>query len=228
MTRVLCILMVLLLLAGCGGGGGSEGGEGGVGGSSLTGGSVPTGDIDGTLYATPETRESYMVMSGVPVTAFTTDGTVLQRTVTGIDGAFLFTHIPLVPMYLDADDALTGKHARITIDADALTAHTSVELVLAPPPGPEVAGVLLSPSKVQIEVGEQVTFRAQSLVSNHTPGAVVPVSWAVKGGIGTIDVYGVFTATNEGNGRVVAQYGDRKDTVLVKVKTSPARAAHGR
>ncbi len=217
MTRWLLLAIALLALAGCGGGG-----------STLTGGSVPTGNIDGTLYTTPNARVTgYAPVGGVVVTATDAAGKTLQRTTTGIDGAFLLTNVPLVALFLQADDGPHGKHARVAVTTDAITRHTHVELVLAPPPGPDVDGMLLSPTNAQVKVGDQVQFTARSLTGNHQPGDAAPVSWAVKGDIGAIDADGIFTATNPGVGRVVAQFGDTQVTAIVAV-AGAAGAAHGK
>ena len=62
------------------------------------------------------------------------------------------------------------------------------------------------PGSVPIATGESVQFEAAGSDSQGQNLSVYP-SWSVEGGIGDIDVYGLFTATKPGSGAIVATAG---------------------
>lgn len=75
--------------------------------------------------------------------------------------------------------------------------------------------------------GEQSTFTAEGLDANGNRGKsvriVITPTWSVEGGIGTINANGVFSATTEGNGKVVATVGEIRGEKSVTVTPGAAQ-----
>lgn len=95
-----------------------------------------------------------------------------------------------------------------------LTAQTKVtvtegilsELVVNPNTAPET-----------LNVGETRTFTAEGFDADNNLITNISPTWTVQGNQGTIDANGVFTATQAGNGTVVATLGDISAAVVVQV-----------
>jgi hypothetical protein len=83
-------------------------------------------------------------------------------------------------------------------------------------PGP-LARIDVSPAQAVMHRDSSATFTAVGSDTLGHPLAVTP-AWRVEGGIGTIGAStGLFTATNPGTGRVIAQSGGFADTAAVTV-----------
>lgn len=196
------VLLSLLIIAGCGGG------------NMLTGGSVPIGDVDGIVYRAPSRIASLPVAADVPVEFRSLAGVVLAATKTDANGAFSLS-IPENEGVIIAYDSANGLEAvLLTMSGDITEAGLQVVMVLDVP-HPEITALEIAPATVNnIAVGDTVTFTASA------PGIDGPLypSWAVRGQIGTITPDGVFTATKQGAGKIIAQIGAVQTTVLVKVR----------
>jgi hypothetical protein len=93
--------------------------------------------------------------------------------------------------------------------------------------GNGVVGTLISitinPSAVTLEVGATQSFSSEAIYSTGTVKAAEP-SWLVSGSIGTIvraGYVGIFTASSEGTGTIIASYGGKSAHAAVTV-TGPA------
>jgi len=95
------------------------------------------------------------------------------------------------------------------------------------PPGNNsstVAYLLVLPTNAPLNIGGTQQFNAYLVVNGSVPSDV-PVSWSTTGGVGSIDINGLFTATSAGAGTVVAAYSGANFTLTgsasVLVNSSP-------
>lgn len=184
----------------------------------LTGGSVPIGDVDGTVFRAPSQTKPLTVAANVSVQFRTLTGQVLQETRTDAEGKFILT-VPQTEGVVTAFDRTTGQEAVLMVMGEGMIdAGVNLTMVLDVP-RPEVTTLAITPAKVDaLPLGASVTF---TTTSPQTSATLYP-SWAVRGKIGTIAPDGVFTATKIGAGKIMAQVGAAQASVLVKVrKPSP-------
>lgn len=211
--------LLAVLLAGCAG-------------NSLTGGSVPIGEVDGWVYRStrallmegPTAVDGIATQMQTPVELELDNGTVL-RTKTDDVGYFIFRHVPKGHFILRAGD-VADQFARMEVEFNRQDDRAHVQLTLAPRPTATAdtpAQLAVNPNAVtNAHVGDSIIFTAQ--LTGPLGGALdVPVSWAVRGDIGTIALQadtllrgprGVFKATKAGTGTVVVQYRDLPPTLV--------------
>lgn len=198
-----CILigLTVCLMLGCGGGL-----------NALTGGSVPIGDIGGNVYYAPTRAAGLTPAANIPVTLYDANGGILAATLTDDDGHFAFPVVLVTTGRIIARDALGNKVATLDITPDSASGFDAVMVLDTVVPG--LTTIAIAPADVpNMVIGEAVTFTA---TSPDVPDALYP-SWAVRGQIGTITPTGVFTATKQGAGKVIAQVGDVQTIVKIKV-----------
>jgi uncharacterized protein (AIM24 family) len=75
------------------------------------------------------------------------------------------------------------------------------------------AYLIVIPQNATLGVGQTQQFTAY-LVANGAPNEV-QVEWSTAGGVGTIDSNGLFTATSEGSGMVIAKYSESITNVVL-------------
>jgi hypothetical protein len=195
--RLACIALIAvffaLLLAGCGGGGSSSGGGG-----------------------NPPPPSGTAAISGVVVDASNTStplpSAVIHVSVTGAsttsasDGTFSFTGLPVGSTTLTVDPGPGGNFFSSVITVPLSSARVTSVVVTMIPLGLGVPTRLtVSPDTASTDPGGQQVFSAV-IFAGSTQLSISP-SWVVQGGIGTINSGGVFTATNQGNGQVIATAG---------------------
>jgi hypothetical protein len=200
------------------------------GGSSLSGGSVPIGTIDGQVVL-PMTRAITLEPAAdVPVRLLDTTGQLLQSTSTLQDGTFSFTNVPNGDLVIKAERQ-DGFAAEVRVAIDNLQRKVSLRITLAdqandpfitPPKEMRLvlqpSGIPLTPNApLAVYVGQTLQFTAQFRFGENTWKDDVPVSWIVRDGIGTIDGDGLFLAKQAGQGKIIAQYRDWSSTVVVMV-----------
>ncbi len=182
--------------------------------NSLSGGSIPIGDIDGNVYLP---SRAPLPQNGVTVELRSTAGELLQAVTSGANGHFVFTLVPPGSVIVRATQG--ARIAQVDIDRDNVE-NAHVELVLAEI-DPAVTSISLQgplPGDPQILLaGSTAQFTAIG-VKTSGPVTGLPVSWAVRGWeIGTITTTGLFTATDAGQGMLFIQYGTKKQHLRITV-----------
>jgi hypothetical protein len=217
-------LGALLALVGCGNG--------------LTGGSVPIGEVDGWVYRStralastgtqsmepPQQVEGMAVLGQIPVELALDSGRVLTAK-TDDTGYFIFHNVPKGHFIIRAGNA-TSDFAQMEVDFNRQDDRARVQLTMAPrlQQGMDAPKQLtVTPAAVTgAHVGDIIVFTAG--VTGLLGSTIdVPVSWAVRGDIGTIGLQadpllrtsrGVFHATKAGTGAVLMQYRDMPPQVV--------------
>jgi len=215
------LIIIVLLFSGCA----SEV-------STLSGGSIPIGDIDGQVYrfqtATTAGRAANVITpaTNVPVELVDARGLVLRVVRTGEDGAFHFPNAEMAGMEIrtrDTDTAgLAGRVALDTIWAEVPpTAQTGITASLFL--GPQLPETLLELdwwSSVDLATGlnhgDNVIISALAQLSDATQW-LLPACWAATGGIGEIGPDGIFTAGNPGVGHLIMQYQSLRQSIILNV-----------
>ncbi len=199
MTRWYWALLLLLLLTAIAGCAGSAG--------NLTGGSVPIGDVDGRLYVSSRTVQP---VADTPVELVGGNGAVAQSSRTDNTGYFIFHQVPQGRYTVRATSGVHSGH--VDFDLAQGDAGMNLSLLLDDSLVGQIVAVLIDPPALDhaLNIGDTVTFSATGIRAQQSNQFVpnLPVSWLVRGRIGTITPDGVFTATQLGTGRVIAQYDD--------------------
>jgi len=73
------------------------------------------------------------------------------------------------------------------------------------------------PVKITVPNGKKHQFRTNFKQGNKNVVSPSGVIWSVEGGIGTVDSYGLFTATTPGTGKVIATWGELTSFSTVRV-----------
>ncbi|MGB9613142.1 MAG: Ig-like domain-containing protein [Candidatus Margulisiibacteriota bacterium] len=87
--------------------------------------------------------------------------------------------------------------------------------------------MVVSPDTATLSTGNTQQFRVSGLVRSSSI-ATQEVSWAIVGGVGTIDATGLFTATAEGTGTVEARVGSLTGRARVTVTGQGQQVSRGR
>lgn len=199
-------LLALAMLAGCGGV------------NSLTGGSVPIGDVEGHIYYAPGRVDALQPAVDIPVEFRDASGAVVATTSTGANGEFSFASLEATAGRIVAADDARNLVAILDVAPDG--DETLVAALVLDAAMPEVTELVITPAEAEeLTVGESLTFSASS---PQTTAPVYP-SWAVRGKVGAITANGVFTATKQGAGKVIAQVGEVQALVKVKVLKADAK-----
>ncbi|MCE5250198.1 Ig-like domain-containing protein [bacterium] len=113
--------------------------------------------------------------------------------------------------------ATTAGNGTVVASSGDITT-TFLFTVTAPPP--VLGSIVISPASADVLTGGTAQFTATAY---DTTGAVmvVPITWSVTGGIGSIDQNGLFTAMTAGNGSAVASSGEISAAAPVTVSDPP-------
>ena len=208
MTRVICCAIlggVLIWLAGC------------ASFSALSGGSVPIGDIDGNVYLNTRATAS----AGIPVALRDASGALLQQKVSGPDGYFFFTNVPVgIVAVIAGEGTLSGQvrfnrnpneHARLALTIAEVNPNVVKLKVHSAKPAEPDGSVILEEDEEDL-----FTVEGEDAESQVIPN--VPVSWAVIGGIGDIAPEGNFKAKKSGDGELIVQHDGVYKSVVLHVK----------
>lgn len=228
---LLCILLSFsLLLSSCGGRGDAGSGSG-ISSESLTSATVSTDDNGNNLKLTgyvykpkkefkqsetlnflitdiPFNDESYEAVNNATIKV---ESKSIKSTKTNVNGAFALT------------TGLTeGEHSIIidpatSTNAGDYSAQVEIFAVGKQDSSQQPTSIKVVPVRTTVPLGKKRQFR---VVAKHGNAYIIPpsgVQWSVEGGIGTIDENGIFTATNAGEGIVIATYGQLSSFSIVRV-----------
>jgi len=195
---------VLILLAGCI--------------SGLSGGSVPIGIIDGTVY-TP--TRALQTLPRAAVVLRNADGQVLQTTISDAKGRFAFNNVPYGDVEVASSQGTLhgcigftlqeGVHVRVALTVAAVNANVvKLNVHGSKPEEPD--------GSVDLDEDEEDSFTVEGEDSNGQKIVNLPVSWAVIGDIGAISPEGLFSATRPGNGELIVQHDEVNLHILVRVR----------
>jgi len=185
--------------------------------SSLSGGSVPIGDIDGAVYYSTRGTQT---LARVPVLLRDGTGHVLQATVSDTQGQFAFSNVPSGDVeVISTQGALSGQvhftmqegvHARVVLMIAAVD-HNVVKLKIqsAKPGGPD--------GSIDLDEEENNLFTVMGEDANGHPIPNLPVSWVVVGDIGEVSPDGHFNAKKEGDGELIVQHNGVDERVKIRV-----------
>ncbi|MHB0937884.1 MAG: hypothetical protein ACYDCO_22235 [Armatimonadota bacterium] len=196
MKRILCCAVLgglLVWLAGC------------ASFNALSGGSVPIGDVDGNVYYS--TRAT--TPARVTVELRDASGELLQQKVSGPDGYFFFSNVPVgVVEVIASEGALSGQvrfnrnpneHARLALTVAEVNMNVAkLNVRSAKPEEPD--------GSVTLEEDEENLFTVEAEDAGSQIIPDVPVSWAVIGGLGDIAPEGTFEAKKTGDGELIVQH----------------------
>lgn len=202
-AAVLAVLAsVWAVLGGCGGGS-----------DSLTGGSIPTGTVSGTVVRAAATDQP---LADVDVQIVLPDGE--ERTVqTDSQGMFRVEKVPQGDIVLHIRPRPGhGVHPRDVM----LTMGPDEEAVVVIPLTPETTPIgsgtgqtyALTPRTTTLRIGQSQTFDLTPV----PPADMRPV-WIVHGNIGTMCSCGMFTARRVGRGTIVVLVGNQRLVAEVHV-----------
>ena len=207
-----------LLLVGCGGGGG-----GSTPPPSNGGGTQPTTGVTVSGRVTDATAEAGV--SGAEVTITETGKASPSRSrakkdTTDADGWYAVEDVQpgkaTMNIRLSGDSVYDGMDIEIEVPGDRPTASVWVKLRRKDETKP--TSVALTPKTPSVTVGATVQFTATVLPASAGGSA----SFAVQGDVGTINASGVFTASKQGTGTIVAYAGEVQGSTSVTVTAAPA------
>lgn len=207
---------------------------------SLTGGSIPIGDIDGNVYRDPAFLMLHSItgekappppppphtppppMPSLQVTLNNAEGDVLQRVSTDANGYFVFHHVSGTGLQVIAQSQLLS--ARMDVDiASNKPVHISMLLTQISSQVdhfdciPDGAPAPLDPNTpLQVKAGVDVSLSATGYMG-ATTSPNLPVSWSVMGPAGVVSPVGVFQATQPGTYQLIVQYGPNRKVYTVQV-----------
>ena len=199
-------------------------------GSSLTGGSIPIGDIEGNVYRDPAVKSRRITPGGpVPpavvslqVSLLTADGAPLRTAVTDARGYFLFHNVPVGTFQVVTLSAQLS--ARVDVDVETqrtvqvamllTNISSAVDDLDCMPVG---ATTPLAPgTPLQTKVGVDLSLTAVGHAGAiSTPD--MPVCWGEKGPGGSVTPAGVFHADQAGTYTLYVQYGPIRKVFTVQV-----------
>lgn|GEM_PF-1387087 len=189
--------------------------------SSLTGGSVPTGIIDGTVNAdTRGTEPARVSLTRVPVVLRDGAGQVLQTTISNAKGEFAFNNVaPGMVEVISTQDSRRGE-VRFTMREGA---HARVTLLIAKV-NPSVVKLNIHSLKpaspdgsIELDEDEDDVFTVNGEDENGQAILNLPVSWVVIGGIGDITPDGNFNAQRVGQGELIVQHDGVQQIIQIRV-----------
>jgi hypothetical protein len=131
-------------------------------------------------------------------------------------GAFAFTHLNAGTVVLAVSFPPEMGYRAMQIAVSTASGKLTQVTVAAVPEGinsPD--SVSISPSSVQVDLGEQVTFTL-TVTALGLPSVCRP-SLSILGGIGSVTPTGVFTATAKGTGSLTASVGTASATATITV-----------
>ncbi len=182
-------------------------------------------------YGTPIVSAVRIASAPVPFTDFSVLGTAEVRLKTTLTSSSLIeidlrTDVPSAadsigsafPIQFD-DTTTMAVPPQSTTPGDANGLADGDHWIVTVNPGPP-ASITVSPGTVQLFVDDQVNFSA-SILDAHGNSLYPAITWRVEGAMGVIDGTGHFTATQAGNGRVIAEAAGLADTVPVAVAPIP-------
>jgi len=231
-VRTVCVLLlfpvavgVLSLCAGCGGtpsdGQDDNGGTiVGTGNTTVTGtivdaGNTGTGVANAYVYIPPTVRSA-----GSDASARETP---LAAATSGANGSYTLQGVPAGSRTIVIRPPVELGYAQMEVDLD-IPDSASVELRITLAKSnvaSQVGAVAVAPAEVELEVGETQQFAATVFNGSGQELSLTPV-WVANGDIGTVDEDGLFTATTEGDGYVVAVVAGEVGTARVTTVESTA------
>jgi hypothetical protein len=187
--------------------------------SSLTGGSVPVGMIDGTVNTSTRGTQP---LARVPVVLRDGSGQVLQTTLSTGKGQFAFANVPPGELEVTCTQGeqsgqvgfslLEGVHARVVL----MVAPVNMNVVKLKVQGSKPAA---PDGSVDLDKDEEDFFTVQGEDAAGQTIPNLPVNWAVVGGIGDISPDGNFSAQNVGEGELIVQHDGVKQKVRIRVNS---------
>ena len=195
-------VVVLFAAAGCGGGGSPAK-------------PAPAPEPQGTATVTGVVVDAANVQQVIPYAAVSIDppGLAIQA---GGDGTFVVRNLPVGILQLHVDPGPNPGYTSTLLNIEtADNAITRVVVTLVPLKAGLPDRVVIQPAEVTMDVGSQQQFTA-TVWSGAVQLNISP-SWVVEGNIGTIDAAGNFTATDPGQGKVVAVAGQKRAEAAVTV-----------
>jgi hypothetical protein len=188
--------LLLIWLSGC---------AGGI--SSLTGGSIPIGDVDGTVYV-PVRGEA--VAPYAVITLQSPSGETLQTATADELGHFSFKDVPEGALQIVCTVGADEARIRFIFKTSG---HIQAALVVAPVNEQVVKLNLHGPQSqqpdqpVEMEEDEDLSYTVDGESTNGEIISSLTASWAVEDSIGDVDPEGHFHAKQPGNGGLIVQYG---------------------
>lgn len=176
--------------------------------SSLSGGSVPIGTIQGTVYLASEASTTVETAANVTVELIDPAGHVIRTVQTDNNGKFTFANLGQQQWRVRAKGGQGQQYSGEMAFELRKNEQSQVALILAPNFPDSVSSMALTPPSATMAVNESKAFHV-ALTTGSGPVTMPPrVSWAVRGSIGVITPDGVFTAKTPGEGDVIAQFRD--------------------
>ncbi len=198
-------LTVALAIISLGCDGGDGGGDGGP--APQTG----TATLTGTVVSAADTGIT------VPNAVVTVQGTG-GSAVSGADGRFTINNLPAgewpVEVQTPQSEDYGTADARVPLTVGQTT---TVNLAVLPLGTPRPQQILLDPVDATIDVNGRIAYRTQLVGPNNEALEDLQPTWVARGGVGTVDADGVFTAEAVGFGQVSAYAGDAERTGSVVV-----------
>lgn len=201
---------VMLFCAGC------------AGVTTLTGGSIPIGEVDGRVYL--------RAGSDVPAAFITVElrnagGQVLQTTQTDALGQFAFDDVSAGTVVVTS--TVGTQTAEVGFNRGNDTKVRVALLLITPDPtisAVKIVGPAHAPDQpIEVSEGVETDFSAEgtNLLGHTVPD--LPVSWALVGGLGDILPNGKMAPETVGVGDLVAQYGTKAHTEHIRVNAKQAK-----
>lgn len=202
---------LLLWLAGCGGGV-----------SFLSGGSVPIGDVGGTVYTRARSATD-TPLANATVELHGPNGELVQTTQCDAQGRFLFADVPNGKISLISTSGTDSAQMDVVhtpskpIQASLLLAAvnpnvTKLNVHGPQPPAPD--------QPVDVIQGTDASFTVDGEDVNGQIITDVPASWAIVGDIGDVSPEGKFHGKHLGDGDLLVQHGTVQGHVSIHVKKS--------
>jgi hypothetical protein len=187
---------------------------------SLTGGSIPIGDVGGGVYTRARSATDTPVPNAT-VELRTSNGTLLQTTQCDADGQFHFANVPNGAISIISTDGTTTARLDVvhtpskSIQASLLLAEVNQNVTRLRVGGPQPP---TPDAPVELTQDTDTAFTVDGEDVNGQTIADVPASWAIVGNIGEVSSEGKFHANRQGDGELTVQHGTAKGKVKIHVK----------
>jgi hypothetical protein len=211
----LVLAAFLVLMAGCGGGT-QTGPTGSISGSILDGTNTSTGVGGAYVY----------IPAAPPEAAGARADTALVWTTSDSSGHFTLANVPIGRHTLIARPDGTPGYAQTEIPVDVATSATTLQSLTVVPQSiaDAVARVDVVPSAATIVLNQTLPFNYRSYGATGLPLTLnAQPTWSATGGVGTIALTGLFSATTTGSGTVTCALGPRRGSATVTVSGGPGR-----